>query len=238
LYDESLTLFGILQNDGQRPSLLHNLGYVALHERDYARSRELFGESLGLFQRFGERRGVAECLVGFASIAAAAGRPDRAARLFGAAEAAFEALGTQLSASNRADYARHRAIARASMRPAAFTAAWTSGQQLRLEQAVDEALQVTESGDSQPHANTGKRVDRPAGAHAHAQREASPLTAREQQVAELVRRGLTNRLIGESLVITEGTAALHVKNALSKLGFTSRAQLASWATERGELSIS
>ncbi len=124
------------------------------------------------------------------------------------------------------------------MRPAAFTAALTSGQQLRLEQAVDEALQVTESGDSQPHANTGKRVVRPAGAQAHAQREASPLTAREQQVAELVRRGLTNRLIGESLVITEGTAALHVKNALSKLGFTSRALLASWATERGELSIS
>jgi predicted ATPase/DNA-binding CsgD family transcriptional regulator len=238
LYDESLTLFGILQNDGQRPSLLHNLGYVALHERDYARSRELFGESLGLFQRFGERRGVAECLVGFASIAAAAGRPDRAARLFGAAEAAFEALGTQLSASNRADYARHRAIARASMRPAAFTAAWTSGQQLRLEQAVDEALQVTESGDSQPHANTGKRVERASGRRARVQREANPLTARERQVAELVTRGVTNRQIGEALVITEGTAALHVKNALAKLGFTSRAQLASWATARGELSIS
>ena len=155
-----------------------------------------------------------------------------------APEAAFEAMGTQLSASNRADYARHLAIARASMRPAAFTAAWTCGQQLPLQQAVDEALQMTESGDSQPHANTGKRVDRPAGARARAQREASPLTAREQQVAELVRRGLTNRLIGEALVITEGTAALHVKNALSKLGFTSRAQLASWATEHRELSMS
>ncbi len=63
LYDESLTLFGILHNDGQRPSILHNLGYAALHERDFARSSELFRESLRLFQRFGERRGVTECLV-------------------------------------------------------------------------------------------------------------------------------------------------------------------------------
>jgi DNA-binding CsgD family transcriptional regulator len=237
-YDESLTLFGILQNNGQRPSLLHNLGYVALHERDLARSRQLFGESLGLFQRFGDRRGVAECLVGFASIAAAAGWPDRAARLFGAAEAAFETLGTQLSASNRADYSRHLAIARASIRPAAFTAAWTSGQQLPLQLAVDQALQVTESGDSQSRSIAGKRVDGPSGRRARIQREASPLTARERQVAELVTRGLTNRQIGEALVITGGTAALHVKNALSKLGFTSRAQLASWATERRELSMS
>lgn len=238
LYQKSLTLFGILANVGQRPSILHNLGYVALHERDFARSKELFGESLGLFQRFGERRGVAECLVGLAGIAAAAGRPDRAVRLFGAAEAAFEALGTQLSASNRADYSRHLAIARASMRPAVFAAAWTSGQQLPLQQAVDEALHVTELGDTQPHSIAGKRVDQPSDRRLRVQPEPGPLTAREREVAELVRRGLTNRQIGEALVITGGTAALHVKNALSKLGFTSRVQLASWATERRELSIS
>jgi hypothetical protein len=34
------------------------------------------------------------------------------------------------------------------------------------------------------------------------------------------------------LVITGGTAALHVKNAFSKLGFTSRAQLAAWSTRQ------
>jgi non-specific serine/threonine protein kinase len=112
------------------------------------------------------------------------------------------------------------------MRPAVFAAAWTAGQLLPLQQAVDEALHVTELADAQPLSIVGKRLD------------PGPLTARERQVAELVRRGLTNRLIGESLVITEGTAALHVKNALAKLGFTSRAQLAAWATERRELSIS
>jgi DNA-binding NarL/FixJ family response regulator len=89
----------------------------------------------------------------------------------------------------------------------------------------------------QPRSITGKRVDPRSGRHVRVQDEPNPLTTRERQVAELVRRGLTNRQIGEALVITEGTAALHVKNALSKLGFASRAQLASWATKRPELSI-
>jgi DNA-binding NarL/FixJ family response regulator len=123
------------------------------------------------------------------------------------------------------------------MRPALFAAAWTSGQQLPLQQAVDEALQVTELGDTPPRSIAGKRVERASGRRTRVRGEPDLLTAREREVAELVRRGLTNRQIGEALVITEGTAALHVKNALSKLGFTSRAQLASWATERRELSI-
>jgi len=236
LYEESLTLFGTLGNDGQRPSLLHNLGYVRLHEQDFGRSRHLFGESLGLFLQRGERRGVAECLVGLACIAAAAGRPDHAARLFGAADATFEALGTQLSASNRADYSRHLALASTSLRPAAYTAAWASGQQLSFQQAVAEALRFTAMDHEHAQPTAGKRREEAADRRAHAAREPGPLTARELEVAELVRWGLTNRQIGERLVITEGTAALHVKNALSKLGFRSRAQLASWATEKTEVS--
>ena len=58
---------------------------------------------------------------------------------------------------------------------------------------------------------------------------------REQEVAGLIARGLTNRQIGETLVITEGTAASHVVHILDKLGFGSRAQIAIWAAERGLL---
>jgi len=57
------------------------------------------------------------------------------------------------------------------------------------------------------------------------------LTAREREVAALVSQGHTNRQIGERLNITEETAAVHVKNILSKLNFTSRAQIAAWAAE-------
>ena len=60
-----------------------------------------------------------------------------------------------------------------------------------------------------------------------------PLTERQREVAALVARGLTNRQIGEVLVITEGTANLHVKHILHKLGFATRAQIAAWATRQG-----
>jgi class 3 adenylate cyclase len=62
-----------------------------------------------------------------------------------------------------------------------------------------------------------------------ARQAASQLTPREREIATMVARGLTNRQIGQALVIAEGTAALHVKRILAKLGFSSRAQVAAWA---------
>jgi DNA-binding CsgD family transcriptional regulator len=61
---------------------------------------------------------------------------------------------------------------------------------------------------------------------------AESLTPREQEVATLIARGLSNREIAEALIITEGTAAVHVKHILSKLGFKSRSQLAASAAQR------
>jgi DNA-binding CsgD family transcriptional regulator len=54
------------------------------------------------------------------------------------------------------------------------------------------------------------------------------LTPREREIASLIARGLSNREIGERLVITEGTVEVHVKHILSKLGFRSRSQVVSW----------
>jgi DNA-binding CsgD family transcriptional regulator len=59
------------------------------------------------------------------------------------------------------------------------------------------------------------------------------LTAREREVSALVAQGLTNRVIAEQLVVSERTVEKHVKNAVGKLGFASRTQLAVWATGRG-----
>ena len=59
------------------------------------------------------------------------------------------------------------------------------------------------------------------------------LTGREREVATLVAAGLSNRDIAERLVLGERTIETHVGNVLSKLGFTSRAQIAAWAVEKG-----
>jgi len=59
------------------------------------------------------------------------------------------------------------------------------------------------------------------------------LTPREREVARLVAQGKTSREIADLLVVSERTAEVHVSNILGKLGFTSRAQVAAWAVEKG-----
>jgi DNA-binding CsgD family transcriptional regulator len=55
------------------------------------------------------------------------------------------------------------------------------------------------------------------------------LTPREREVVNVLGRGLTtSRQIGAELVISQGTANLHVKRVLHKLGFLSRAELTRW----------
>ena len=63
------------------------------------------------------------------------------------------------------------------------------------------------------------------------------LTRRERQVAQLIVQGLTNKQIATTLVIAPRTAEYHVENILTKLGFTSRTQIATWAAAQ-ERSVS
>jgi predicted ATPase/DNA-binding CsgD family transcriptional regulator len=64
------------------------------------------------------------------------------------------------------------------------------------------------------------------------QLEDDVLTPREKQVAALISEGLTNREIAQRLVIAPRTAETHLQNAMLKLGFTSRSQVASWYVKR------
>ncbi|HZQ37286.1 MAG TPA: LuxR C-terminal-related transcriptional regulator, partial [Dehalococcoidia bacterium] len=90
---------------------------------------------------------------------------------------------------------------------------------VRRAQLVRERL---EAGRSRfPHASRGQD---------------GALTAREREVARLLARGLTNRQIAQTLVISDRTADAHVANIFGKLGFNTRAQVAAWAVEAGLLS--
>ncbi len=101
---------------------------------------------------------------------------------------------------------------------------------LELAEGLDaEARQrFLDAGDAllQVRAPTARRA---------AKREWEGLTEREREVAALVTRGHGNRQIAEELVLSERTVETHVGNILTKLGFTSRAQIAAWGAKRGLL---
>lgn len=48
----------------------------------------------------------------------------------------------------------------------------------------------------------------------------------------MVSQGLSNKDIAKMLLISQRTAESHVQHILAKLSFASRAQIATWITER------
>jgi DNA-binding CsgD family transcriptional regulator len=56
------------------------------------------------------------------------------------------------------------------------------------------------------------------------------LTGREGEIAALIAEGKSNLEIAESLVLSKRTVETHITNILTKLDFSSRAQVAVWAT--------
>lgn len=220
--EEAVALWRRLNNNWGLALSLNNLGHVTQHQGDSQRAWALFTESLTNFRAVGAKHGMMYCLTGLAAAAAREGRLRRAARLFGASEALLKAAGVTLEPVDRTDYERNLEKVRAGLHEQIFGEAWQVGQMMSLNEAVAYALSTEE----------------PAPMAAGRASAKVPLTPREQEVAALIARGLTNREIAAVLVITERTAETHVQNILNKLGFDSRAQIAAWAVEHELLSPS
>jgi serine/threonine-protein kinase PknK len=136
--------------------------------------------------------------------------------LFAAARAARETLGAPALLSEQGDIDRHLNAARSKLGDAGFAAAWSEGASARLEDVVRSVLGEKPVHGHPGRADGGRRLsDRLVG-----------LTPREVEVARLLALGHTDQEIAEELVITRGTASLHVHHILGKLGVRSRFQVA------------
>ncbi len=119
---------------------LSNLALVALHQEAYETAAPLLRESLQLFWEVRDDDNIAALFMGLGAVAASRGGFQRSAKLWGAAEAVREAIGAPLLPIDRAYYERALAMARAALDGATWTAAWSTGRALPLEQAVAYAL--------------------------------------------------------------------------------------------------
>jgi non-specific serine/threonine protein kinase len=222
LHTQGLAVSRAIGNKFSTAHALYRYGRdVALPQHRYDEAIALFKEGL-LLSRGARSRWQSELgLEGLAQVASARGHYDHAARLFGAAEAQREIVGKWSEPVDQASRDQWVAPTRAALGDTPFAAAWAEGRALTLEQAVEYALAWVEP-------------EKPAKAgQSGGETKGNLLTARECEVAALVARGRTNREIAAALVISERTADAHVQNILNKLGFSSRAQIAAWAAERG-----
>jgi predicted ATPase/DNA-binding CsgD family transcriptional regulator len=197
---------------------LWGLGVAAWQQGQLRRATGLVRESLRLKRLIDDLVGTAWCLEALAWIAADEPDPRRATTLLGAAHALWHTTGTSPAAARHHlgyhDECEQRT--RRALSERAFQNVFQRGMDLSLADAIAYAL--NEKQQAAPS---------PTGA-------ATTLTRREQQVAELVAQGLTNKQIAARLVIAQRTAESHVENILAKLGLTTRTHLATWITERPE----
>lgn len=199
-----------------RAHALWTLSIAEWQRGDRLRATALACDGIRLKLEFKDRLGIARCLEVLAWVAADDRYYRRSARLLGATQAIWQTLGARLSGFGALAEQHDQccALVREGLGVAAFDAEFDQGLALDLGQAVAYALGEKASVDA-----PSKRVP------------ASPLTRREREVAELVARGLSNRDIAGKLVISPRTAEAHVEHILTKLGFTSRTQIAAWVSE-------
>ncbi|WP_269821596.1 ATP-binding protein [Nocardia yamanashiensis] len=182
-------------------------------------------EQLALFERC---IWLASGFEGLAWTEAARGDLERAARLMGAAES-LQRSTVRLAHSITGVIAdKERQSVREALGEKAFREAFGAGANLRLEEAIDYALRresATPAVDPAPPRKPLRAKQSPSPM------AADVLTRRQKDVARLVAAGHTNKRIATELVISIRTAETHVEHILTKLGLTSRTQLAAWAHE-------
>lgn len=95
------------------------------------------------------------------------------------------------------------------------------GAEHRFLGYVGSCVDITEARESR----TNVAAEDPVEAHTAGSVLIDRLTRREQDVAALLARGLTNDQIADELIISVATVRVHVEHILAKLGVHSRAQV-------------
>src|SRR5262249_25712565 len=160
----------------------------------------------------GDPIGIALCLDTLAWIAAGRRDAPRALTLLGAVDAAWSVNQAVPTKTLRDQHDAALGAARSMVPESACRAATAKGAGMSPAEAVAFAL-----GES-------PRPTSPSAGHPG--QDQSPLTRREQDVAVLVARGLSNGLIAATLVISTRTVETHVQHIMNKLGVSTRAQIA------------
>ncbi|MGY2153655.1 LuxR C-terminal-related transcriptional regulator [Nocardia gipuzkoensis] len=194
-----------------------SMGLDRWRHGDQDAATEYLARSIEMFSLFDRCVWLASAFEGLAWTAVARGDFERAARLLGAAEILARSTVRLAHAITGVLGDKMRDEVREALGAKAFQEIFDSGTALSLDEAIDYAL-----GRVSSPARTAPVVSEAA---------ADVLTRREKDVARLVAAGHSNKRIAADLVISVRTAETHVEHILTKLGFTSRTQIAGWVRD-------
>jgi predicted ATPase/class 3 adenylate cyclase/DNA-binding CsgD family transcriptional regulator len=178
---------------------------IALGEREQA-ERDI-QDALACAGGIGVCLEVPDILECIADLARAAGNHHEAARFFGAASGIRQRMGAIRFKVWDVGYEASVTALRDALSEQEFDSAWAEGAALSIQEAIAYAQR-----------GRGERK-RPASGWAS-------LTPTEREVVRLVTEGLGNKGIATRLFVSPRTVQAHLTHVYSKLGMTSRVQLA------------
>jgi predicted ATPase/DNA-binding CsgD family transcriptional regulator/DNA-binding XRE family transcriptional regulator len=245
LLEESLARRWDLGEVRLLPGNLEGLAALAVAREQHAHAAWLLGVAGGLRTRLGMPVPPADPTHSRTTRATAEGAVDAA--IFAAALAAGRA--TPLAQAVESLVAAVRpASPRIAATPAPIDAAEAAGPAERSAEAgaagpempPQRVIDYVWSGPAVPAPAEAPAAvpqrPRPVSARQAAQQQFGGLTPREREVAVLIAQGKSNAEIAGTLVTSKRTVEKHVGNILSRLGFSSRAQIVAWVLARGLLS--
>ncbi len=139
-YEQSLSAFRQLGDGWGIASALCDLARLSATDGHHQHAEQLYGESMKIFNDLGHKRGIARVLECFAVSATAQSRPQQALRLAGAAAALRQRIGAPLIPAEQSRLEKKLAPARNMLTNTADLQAWSSGWEMSMEEAVQEAL--------------------------------------------------------------------------------------------------
>lgn len=140
LLQESLGLKSELGDRWGVAVVLRQLGELAIRWGDLSIARQQLRDSLLIRQQLGDKWSIADSLEAFATLAFAGQESERAARLWGAAEALRETIGTALPGPDQRRHDHDVAAAYAEWGEAAIRAAWNDSRSLSIDESISYAL--------------------------------------------------------------------------------------------------
>lgn len=204
---------------------LWSVGIAQWRAGRYGKATRSLRDCVRLFQPMHDLTGISFGVQALSWCAAFDSPDERAARLLGGSQAVWRTSGAKVDETNAYSVFDKRSedVVREALGPERFEQAFAEGASYSFGQAVALAMGEVDDGDESesPAVSTRPRARNPGG-----------LTRREREIAGLLAEGLTNKEIAARLVIAQRTAETHVDHILSKLGMTSRTQVASWVTEQ------
>jgi tetratricopeptide (TPR) repeat protein len=144
LLEESLRLTQHWRGKHTQLAVESELAHIARQSGDLEQAKHAYWKTIHKWKETGHRAAIAHQLECLAFISVKQKQLSRAIRLMGAAEALRETVKSPMTGVERTEYDHEVSELREQFSPGKFSAEWTKGRSMTMDQAIDLALVETD----------------------------------------------------------------------------------------------